>query len=86
MAWVYILLTKSGKYYVGSTTDIDERLKHHFGGYTPSTKSLGVEQLLLKQEYKTLREARSVEMKIKKLKRKDYLEKIVKDGYIKLTP
>lgn len=86
MAWVYILQTKAGKYYVGSTTDIEERLKHHLGGYTPSTKKLGAERLLLKQEYKTLKEARAVEAKIKKLKRKDYIEKMVQDGYIKLTP
>jgi predicted GIY-YIG superfamily endonuclease len=86
MAWVYILQTKAGKYYVGSTTDIDERLKHHIGGYTPSTKSLGVEQLLLKQEYKTLVEARSVEQKIKNLKRKDYIVKMLQDGYIKIMP
>ncbi len=86
MAWVYILQTKSGKYYIGSTTDITERLKHHFGGFTPSTKSLGAEALLLKQKYQTLKEARSIEAKIKKLKRSDYIEKMVKDGYIKLVP
>ena len=73
MAWVYILKTKSYKYYVGSTDNLEARLKHHFGGYTPSTKSLGVEKLLLRQEYKTLQEARSVEKKMKNLKRKDYI-------------
>jgi len=86
MAWVYILQTKAGKYYVGSTTNIEERLKHHIGGHTPSTKSLGVEKLLLKQEYKTLLEARSVEQKIKNLKRKDYVDKMLQDGYIKIKP
>ncbi|MEI6863822.1 MAG: GIY-YIG nuclease family protein [Candidatus Adlerbacteria bacterium] len=85
MAWVYILKTKSGKYYVGSTTDMDERFKHHMGGHTPSTKSLGPEKVLLKQEYKTLKEARFVEGKIKNLKRRDYIEKILKDGYIKIA-
>ena len=86
MAWVYILQTKSGKYYVGSTTNIKDRLEHHMGGYTPSTKSLGAEKLLFKQEYKTLLEARSIEKKVKNLKRKDYIEKILKDGYIRMTP
>ena len=70
---------------MGSTENIYARLRHHFGGHTPSTKSLGAEKLLLKQEYKTLSEARLVETKIKKLKRKDYIEKILKEGYIKLT-
>ncbi len=86
MAYVYILKTKSDKFYIGSTLDLATRLAHHMGGYTPSTKKLGAEKLLLAQEYKTLKEARSVELKIKNLKRKDYIEKMVKDGYIKVQP
>jgi predicted GIY-YIG superfamily endonuclease len=86
MAWVYILKTESGKYYVGSTINLGKRLEHHFGGYTPSTKSLKVDRLVLSQEYRNLKEARSVELKIKKLKRKDYIEKMIIDGYIKLVP
>ena len=86
MAWVYILQTKSGKYYVGSTTDLSARLKHHFGGHTPSTKGLKVESLLLSQEYETLRDARSIERKIKNLKRKDYIDKMNEEGYINLCP
>ena len=86
MAWVYILQTSVGDYYVGSTTNIEERLKHHFGEYTPSTKSMGVEKLLLKQEYATLGKARIVEQRIKSLKRKDYIDKMVQDGYIKIRP
>jgi putative endonuclease len=86
MAYVYILKTKSGKYYVGSTLNIETRLAHHVGGHAPSTKKLGAEEVLLSQEYSTLKEARSVEQKIKKLKRKDYIEKMLKDGYIKVKP
>ena len=36
------------------------------------------------QEFPTIEEAKKVELKLKKLKRKDYIEKIVKDGYIKM--
>lgn len=86
MAWVYILATKSGRYYIGSTSDIDKRLAHHLGGHTPSTKRLQARSLLLLQIYKTLAEARSVERKIKKLKRRDYIEKMIKDGYIGILP
>ena len=85
MAWVYILKTRSEKYYVGSMVDLDARLRHNFGKWTPSTKALGAEKLALSQEYKTLREARAVEKSIKKLKRRDYIEKMIKDGYIKAT-
>ena len=38
------------------------------------------------QEYENLKDARMVESRIKKLKRKDFIEKIVKEGYIKITP
>jgi putative endonuclease len=86
MAWVYILTTKLGKYYVGSTENLEQRLNHHFGGHTPSTKSLQADSLVLKQKFKTLKEARIIELKIKKLKRHDYIEKMIEDGYIKLTP
>ena len=84
MAWVYILSTESGKYYVGSTRDLEKRLQHHFGGHTPSTKRLAAKSVVLKQQFETLTEARAVERKIKRLKRRDYIEKMVKDGYIKM--
>lgn len=86
MAWVYILKSKSGKFYVGSTANLDKRLLHHFGGYTPSTKRLHVMSVALAQEYETLKNARSVEKKIKNLKRHDYIEQMLQDGYIKLSP
>ena len=86
MAFVYILESESGRYYVGSTLDMNERLRHHVGGYTPSTKRLRRVRLALQQEYKTLAEARIVEEKLKKLKRKDYIQKIVREGYIKIKP
>jgi len=42
-------------------------------------------KLVFKQEFGSLAIARKIERKIKKLKRKDYIEKIVTDGYIKMT-
>ena len=86
MAWVYILHVDNGQYYIGSTVDIDKRLRQHAYGHTATTNRLGVGTLVLRQEYGTLKDARSVECKLKKLKRKDYIEKIVKDGYIKILP
>ena len=85
MAWVYILKSRrDGRYYVGSTADLKSRLAHHQKGHTPSTKRFGAIDLVLAQEYGSLREARGVERKIKLLKRRDYIEKMVSDGYIKL--
>ena len=86
MAWVYILQTRANKFYVGSTANLSARLKHHQSGFTPSTKALGFESLVLSQEYKTLAEARLIEKKIKKFKRRDYIEKMIQDGYIRVQP
>lgn len=85
MAFVYILQSKRDKrFYIGSTVDIKKRLKHHQGGFTPSTKRFGELDLIFSQEYLSLKEARIIERKLKKLKRKDYIEKIIKDGFIKM--
>jgi putative endonuclease len=86
MPFVYILKSDSGKYYVGSTLDIISRLKHHLGGHTPSTSKMGKLSMAFSQEYQTLKEARQIELRLKKLKRKDFIEKIIKEGKIKIMP
>lgn len=87
MPHVYILESiTDGRYYIGSTANLELRIKHHAGGHTPSTKRFSEIKLVFSQEYKTLREARIIEKKLKKLKRKDYLQKIIKDGFIKIKP
>jgi putative endonuclease len=86
MPFIYILKSELGKYYIGSTTNLPQRLRHHQGGYTPSTKRLGAVNLVFSQEYSTINEARKVEKRLKDLKRKDYVEKIIKDGFIKYKP
>jgi putative endonuclease len=83
VAYVYILKSeRDGRFYIGSTTNLSARLKHHFGGHTYSTKRFGFKKLVLKQKYGTLQEAIKVERWLKKLKRRDYVEKIVSEGKI----
>lgn len=72
-----------GKYYVGSTNNLVRRLKQHRCGNTKTTKRLRCNKLIFKQEFESLTLARKVERKIKFWKRKDYIEKIIKDGKIK---
>jgi predicted GIY-YIG superfamily endonuclease len=87
MAYIYILESlKTGQYYIGCTLNYKNRIKEHNKGLSSSTKSLSPFVLKLVQEYKTLSEARKIELKLKKLKRKDYLNKIIKDGSIKMHP
>ena len=86
MPCVYILQFGKGEFYIGSTDDLERRIKQHTNEHTPSTKRLGEGKLVFKQNYQTLKDARSVEYKLKKLKRRDYIAKIVQDRYIKILP
>lgn len=84
-ACVYILQDENGKFYVGSTIDVEKRLKQHFAGHTQTTRNMKNPKLVMKQEVDSLIIARKIETRLKKLKRKDYIEKIVVDGYIKIA-
>lgn len=85
MSYVYILESvTNGRYYIGSTDNLKLRLNHHTGGHTPSTRRFGKINLVFSQEYTSLKEAGIIERKLKKLKRRDYIERIVKDGFIKM--
>ncbi|PIW97710.1 hypothetical protein COY65_01815 [Candidatus Jorgensenbacteria bacterium CG_4_10_14_0_8_um_filter_39_13] len=83
--YVYILKDRRNKFYIGSTTNLKRRLYQHSKSYTPTTHRMQKPTLVLVQECPTLKIARNIERKIKKLKCKDYIEKMIKDGYIKMT-
>jgi len=80
---VYILKDSSHKYYIGSTDNIVRRLAHHKYGGTYTTKRMRNPEPVLIQKYMNLKEARKVELKLKNFKRRDFIEKIIKDGFIK---
>ena len=78
----YILYSKSiNHYYIGHTSDIEERLKLHntgsFGGksYTYKTSDWGI-YLLIPCE--TREQAVYVELRIKKMKSRKYIENLKK--------
>ena len=69
MAWVYMLRGASGRYYIGSTVDLDERLERHLRGHTHTTKRLGGDlRIAAAVEMATLAEARALERELKKKK------------------
>ena len=83
MAFVYILQSQKNKrYYIGSTIDLRNRLEEHNSGkskYTSLTKPF---KLVFNQEYKTFREAKKIEYKLKSFKNRAILDRIVKDQKI----
>jgi putative endonuclease len=77
---VYILRSnKNGRYYVGSTDDMERRLIEHNNGRVLSTKNTRPFQLKAYICCSSLSEAKSCEYRLKKYKRKDILEKVIKD-------
>lgn len=83
MYYVYILQSeKSGRYYIGSTNDLNRRLIEHNSGQTKSLKYLIPMKLVFSQEFLSVREVRKIEQRLKKFKNKDIIERIIKDGKI----
>jgi putative endonuclease len=83
--YIYILQSeKNNTYYVGSTKDVKKRFLQHQNGYVIYTRHLRPLILKFYQQVETLALARRIEYKIKKLKRKDILDHIVRDQIIKL--
>lgn len=81
---VYILQSDDGKFYIGSTTDMERRLKQHQQAHTPTTHRFKNPKLVFTQKFSTIEKARQIELRLKKLKRKDYIQKIISDGFIKI--
>lgn len=66
MAFLYILRSQStGRFYVGSTVDLERRLAEHGRGQTPSTRKRGPWQLVYKEKFSTLQDARQQERRLK---------------------
>lgn len=69
-AWVYILECSDKSYYVGSTTDLEQRMFDHstglYGGYTSSRLPV---RLLWSHAFSDIRDAFAFERQIKKWSR-----------------
>jgi predicted GIY-YIG superfamily endonuclease len=69
MAWVYILKGSSGRHYIGSTVDVQDRFGQHKRGHTYTTKRLGEAlEIVASKEFPTLTEARRIERMLKRKK------------------
>jgi putative endonuclease len=81
---VYILRSqKNGSLYVGSSENPLKRLEYHNTGSSIYTSRNVPYKLVFSQEFENTSKARIAEMKLKSWKRKDFLEKIIKEGKIK---
>ena len=77
--FVYILKSlKDGSYYVGSTQNLDARLKHHNQVGTQYTKQKRPWELVYKEEHPDRSSAMKREYAIKKSGGKQFIESLVK--------
>jgi putative endonuclease len=66
VAWVYILRGSNGRHYIGSTVDIDRRLREHSAGGTHTTQRLGAKiEVVIVRRTPSLEEARKLERVLK---------------------
>jgi putative endonuclease len=82
MYYIYILFSqKTNRYYIGSTDDLDRRLKHHNAGSTPSTKA-GVPDWEIRYTETVFDRATALtrELEIKKKKSRNYIEWLIQKG------
>ena len=76
--YAYILKSRNGSYYVGSTNDRDVRLSYHNDGKVKSTKSGRPWKMIYSESFDTLGDARKRELQIKNWKSRAAIERLIK--------
>lgn len=75
---VYILKSeKTNGYYIGSTNNIERRIREHNKGKSRYTKGKGPWIILYREGFNSLREARLREQQIKSWKKRVAIEKLI---------
>jgi putative endonuclease len=77
MAYVYILKTKAGRYYVGSTGDLEQRLEQHRQGEVKTTRVALPIELVYAEAFLTRGEAQKKEYRIKRWKSKKLIGSLI---------
>lgn len=79
--FTYIIYSKSkDRYYIGSCSDIIQRLKRHNDGATPSTKPGRPWIVVWSISFTTNTEALKQEKYLKRMKSRVFLEKLISDS------
>ena len=74
MFFIYVLQSeRSGRYYIGSTSNVANRVEQHNSGMTRATRNLRPWHLVHTESYETLAQARKRESQIKSWKNRDYM-------------
>ena len=83
MFTTYILRNKiTGRYYIGSTNDLNRRLSERNGGQTKSTNQKGSWLVVYTEEFSTAIEAKRRERKIKSYKSGNAFKKLLRAAMV----
>ena len=79
MFWVYILQSQTtGRYYIGYTANLEDRLSRHNRGLTQTTRKLkGPWSIVYKESFANKTDALKREKYIKRWKDRKFLEKLI---------
>ena len=76
--YVYILHSKkSGRYYIGQTNNLEDRLRRHNAGYVKSTKAFRPWELVYTEVFHTRRDSVKRENYLKRLKSKKAIKVLI---------
>jgi len=78
MFYVYLLESqKDGKYYIGQTSNLDERLSYHNSNRSKYTSNKGPWKLVGYKTFLTRGEAMKEEKRLKGMKNREYIKKVL---------
>ncbi len=81
MAFLYILESETtGRFYMGSTDDLERRLSEHLRGHSPATRGRGPWKLVYKEQFESLLEARRRELQIKRWKSAKVIQALIQSS------
>jgi putative endonuclease len=86
MYYVYILESiPTGRFYVGSTQDIENRLRKHNAGHSAATKGYRPWRLLHVEEFASRGDALRREYEIKRFKSREYIASLLDENACPVT-
>ncbi len=78
MVTVYILYSKKAdRYYIGQTSELENRLRRHNRGGSSYTKSGTPWKLVYREKFETRSEAMKREKKLKNAKNLEYIKRVI---------
>ena len=81
MYFVYIIQScKDDSYYIGQTNKLEKRIEQHNQGKSSYTKSKAPWRLRYFEKYDTRSEAMNREKEIKRMKSREFIEKLLEDA------